>query len=143
MGQFTTEECEWSRTSFKVLGAEVIGRLKFAFDIDIEKEHLYAGGSKPIDIQSGNEKPTGSIEILKFELDKLNAAAQAAGWPTIAHVPHQLIGITCIFKKFATSPRKTITAKGVAFSKVSIEMAQNAKQTNCPLPFLAMDIVLD
>lgn len=140
MGAFTTEECEWSRTSVKVLGAQIVGIQKFMFDNEVEKEHLYAAGSKPIDIQEGNEKPTGQIDILKYELDKMNAAAQAAGYASIAHVPHSAVLITCTFKKFATSPIKTITASGVAFSKISVDMSQNAKSTVVPLPFIAMDI---
>lgn len=140
MGAFTTEECEWSRTSLKILGAEVVGRLKFMFKLPVEKEHLFAGGSKPIDIQEGNETPSGQIDILKYELDKLNDAAVIAGYKTIAHVPHSAILITCTFKKFKTSPIKTITASGVAFNDITVDMAQNAKSTTCPLPFIAMDI---
>ena len=141
MGAFTTEECEWSKTSVKLLGSTITGIQKFMFDNEVEKEHLYAAGSKPIDIQEGNEKPTGQIDILKYELDKLNLAAVAAGYESIAHVPHSAILITCTFKKFKTSPIKTITASGVAFSKVSVEMSQNAKSTTVPMPFLAMSIV--
>jgi|ERR1035437_1655448 hypothetical protein len=137
---FTTKECAWAQTSLRLLSRTIIGAQGFEFDIDIDKEHLFAAGSKPIDIQSGNEKPTGNIKILKFELDQLNDAAQLAGFDNIAKVPHELILITCAFKKLPTDPIRIVEAAGVAFTKVNTGMAQNAKMTEVTLPFLAMDI---
>ena len=137
---FTTQECAWSQTSLKLLGRTTTGLLGFEFDLDLEKEHLYAAGNKPIDIQIGNEKPTGHIKVLKYELDSFNDAAQLAGYDSLLHVPHTGILITCSFKKNANSPIRIITASGIAFSKMSVGMEQNAKMTQITLPFLAMSI---
>jgi hypothetical protein len=139
---FTTKECAWSNTKLTVLSRTIIGARGFEFNKEIEKEHLYAAGSDPIDIQSGNKKPDGNIKILKFELDLLNDAAQAdaAGYEDITEVPHPLILITCQYKKNLTDPIRTIVATGVAFTKMAVAMEQNAKMTEVTLPFICMRI---
>lgn len=138
MGAFTTEECAWAQTSVKVLGRTISGLRGFSFKKGVEKEHLYAAGAEPIDIQSGNVKPEGSLKVLKFELDLMNDAAQAAGYSDITEVPHSLISVTCKFKKTATSDLRTIESSGVAFTDTEVAMEQNAKMTEVSLPFLAM-----
>lgn len=137
---FTTKECAWSNTTVTVLGAKLVGIRGFEFKKSVEKEHLYAGGDDPIDIQSGNRKPEGSIKILKFELDKLNDAAQVATYEDVTEVPHPLILITCQYKKNLTDPIRTIVASGVAFTEMAVAMEQNAKMTEVSLPFICMRI---
>ncbi len=138
MGAFTTEECAWSQTSMKILGRTIQGLRGFSFKKGVEKEHLYAAGADPIDIQTGNRKPEGSVKVLKFEKDLMDDAAQLAGYSDITEVPHSLISITCKFKKTATSPLRTIESSGVAFSEWDVSMEQNAKFTEMSLPFIAM-----
>ena len=135
---FSTDECAWAQTSLKLLGRTIIGLQGFKFKKGVEKEHIYGAGSDPIDINSGNRKPEGSIDVLKYELDLLNEAAQAAGYDDITEVPHTAISITCAFKKTPTSTINTIESSGVAFSEWEIGMEQNAKMTKVSLPFLAM-----
>jgi hypothetical protein len=135
---FDTAECSWSHTSIKMLGRTLTGLRGFSFKKGIEKEHLYAAGSDPVDIQSGNKKPEGSLKVLKFELDLLNDAAQDAGYEDIAEVPHTLITITCAYKKRPTDPIRIVEAQGVAFTDLEIAMEQNAKMTEVSLPFLSM-----
>lgn len=137
---FSTKECAWAQTSIKVLGRTITGVRGFEFKNSIEKEHLYAAGSKPIDIQSGNEKPDGNLKLLKFEVDLMNDAARLAGYESILHVPHSLVNITCTYKADKLSAMKTIEAAGVSFSELPVGMEQNAKNTEVTLPFLAMDI---
>lgn len=139
---FTTDECEWKRIAINILNRKIIGLLSFSFDTEITTEHLFAAGSQPIDIQEGNEVPTGSIGLLKYEFDKMNDAAQAAGYPSIIHVPHTLITITTLFKKYPTSPTRTITSYGVKFNKWTVGQQQNALKTEMNMPFLALKHVL-
>jgi len=139
---FKSDECAWAGVSMKVLSRTITGLRGFEFDIDIDIEHLFAAGNKPIDIQEGNEKPSGSIKLLKYEVDLMNDAAQAAGYPHIAKVPKEAILITCAFKKELTSKMRTITAVAVKFSKLNFGMEQNAKMSDVQMPFLCMDIVL-
>lgn len=137
---FNTSECAWSHTSIKCLGRTIDGLRGFSFKKGVEKEHLYAAGANPIDIQSGNIKPEGSIKLLKFEFDLLNDAAKAAGYDDILDVPHELIHITCSFKKRASDPIRVMEAQGVAFTEYDAALEQNAKFSEVTLPFLAMKV---
>lgn len=137
---FSTEECAWAQTSMRFLGRTITGIRGFRFKEGVEKEHLYAAGDEPIDIQTGNIKPEGDLTLLKYEVDMLNEAAQAAGYASILRVPHTAIVITCNFKKNANSPTRTITTSGVGFTDMEFAMSQNAKMTEVPLPFLAMKV---
>ena len=136
----TSKECAWSKFEVKLLGRTIKGLRGFSFKKTVEKEHLYAAGSQPIDIMDGNVKYEGSIEILGFELDALNKAAQVAQYSDITEVPHEAIVITCSYKKRLTDPIKTYTATGVAFTEAGSELEQNAKYREISLPFLAMNI---
>lgn len=143
MSAFSMKECAWAQTELKILGATITGIRGFEFKPSMEKEVIYAAGQKPIDITMGNESFTGSISLLKFEFDKLNQAAIQAGYKSLLHVPHPLILITCVYKLSANSPSEVIeTPFGVGFTDITIAMQQNAKMTEVPLPFIAMDIVM-
>lgn len=106
----------------------------------VEKEHLYAAGDMPIDIQSGNKKFEGNLKLLKFEVDMMNDAAVNAGYADILDVPHSSITITCDYKNERTGKLRTITASEVSFSELGRAMEQNAKMTEITLPFIAMNI---
>lgn len=138
MGAFNTEECAWAQTSIRFLGRNIQGLRGFSFKKGVEKEHIYGAGADPIDINTGNRKPEGSVKLLKYELDLLNDASQEAGYDDITEVPHSAVVITCAFKKTPTSTIRTITSSGVAFTEMDIAMEQNAKMTEVTLPFLAM-----
>ena len=139
---FTTNECDWSQVSMKIFGTTIVGLRGFSFKNSIEKEHLFAAGSKPISIQNGNEKPEGSLKLLKFEIDKLNDAAQAARFASFLHVPYELCVITCAFKRTKVSPMYIIEAIGVGFTESEVAMDQGAKFSEATVPFLAMNITL-
>lgn len=139
---FSTKECAWAQTSLKILGATMVGIRGFSFEKNIEKEYLHAAGDNPIDIQSGNKTYPGSLKLLKFEVDKMNDAAIAAGYEDITEVPHEAVVITCVFKKKATDQARTITASGVAFTSLKNELEQNAKMSEISLPFLSMKTVI-
>ena len=139
---FTTKECAWSHTSVKLLGATMVGLRGFEFDKDIEKEYLYAAGDEPIDIQNGNKGYPLNLKLLKYEVDKLNDAALAAGYEDILEVPHELIVITCQYKKRITDAQRTIVSSGVAFTSLKFAMEQNNKMGEVTLPGMAMKTVI-
>jgi hypothetical protein len=140
MPTFSTKECAWAHVSVTLLGRTIVGLRGFEFKKTVEKEHLYGAGDKPIDIQSGNQKFEGNLKLLKFEVDMLNDAAQDEDYADILDVPHDLIVITCDYKKKDTDKTRTITVSGVAFNELTTTMEQNAKMTEVTLPFLAMNI---
>ncbi len=140
MPAFSTKECAWAHVSVTVLSRTVVGLRGFEFKKSVEKEHLYAAGDSPIDIQTGNKKYEGSLKLLKYEVDMLNDAAAAAGYEDILDVPHSLITITCDYKKQATDIARTISVEGVAFTELGRAMEQNAKMSEITLPLIAMNI---
>ena len=140
---FSTKECAWAQTSVKLLGATLSGIRGFEFQKTIEKELVFAAGDEAIDITQGNKSISGTLTLLKHELDKLNDAAQAAGYEDISEVPHTAILITCSFKLNATTPIRIIeTTLGAAFTGITVGMQQNAKMTEVPLPFIAPKMVM-
>ncbi|BAV09394.1 hypothetical protein SAMN05421788_101830 [Filimonas lacunae] len=141
MGAFSTSECAWSQTSITILKRTLVGITGFEFKAAIEKEYLRGAGSKPIDIQMGDESYTGNIKLLKYEVDMLNDAAQFAGYESILHVPHTLILITCVYKKTESDTAKTITVPQVAFTEMPFAMEKNAKMTEVTLPFISMNMI--
>lgn len=135
---FDTAECSWSHVSVKLLGRTLTGLRGFSFKKGIEKEHLYAAGPNPIDIQSGNAKPEGSLKMLKMEFDLLNDAAQAAGYDDILEVPHTAVVITCAYKKRPQDPIRIVEAQGVGFTEYELALEQNAKNSEISLPFISI-----
>jgi hypothetical protein len=136
----TTSECAWSHFEVKVLGRVIKGLRGFSFKKTVEKEHLYGAGDDPLDIMTGNKKYEGNIKLLGFEVDALNKAAGLAQFGDITEVPHELIVITCSYKRRITDSVKTYTASGVAFTENGVDLEQNAKHREITLPFIAMNI---
>jgi hypothetical protein len=136
----TTSECAWSHFEVKVLGRVIKGLRGFSFKKTVEKEHLYGAGDDPLDIITGNKKYEGNIKLLGFEVDALNKAAGLAQFGDITEVPHELIVITCSYKRRITDSVKTYTATGVAFTENGVDLEQNAKHREITLPFIAMNI---
>jgi len=136
-----SDDFAWANITMTILGRKLTGLRGFEFSKKVEKEHVYASGSEPVDIADGNRGYTGNVKLLKHEVDKLNDAAQLAGYADITEVPHTLITITCEYKKLTASKRRLITAIGVGFTEKTVAMEQNAKMTEVTLPFLAMRIV--
>jgi hypothetical protein len=138
----TSDECAWSRFEVKILGRTIKGLRGFGYKKEQEKDPLYGAGSDPIDIQDGNKKYSGSIKVLGFEADMMNKAARQAGFDDIVDVPHELIVVTCAFKKRLTDPIKTYVATGVAFTEAGTDLEQGAKFREITLPYVAMNVQL-
>lgn len=136
-----SSECAWHHSEVKVFGRTVRGLRGWEWKKETEKDFLYGSGQKPIDIQEGNTKCTGSFKVLGFERDAWNKAAQAAGYDDITSVPHEAIVALISYRKLATDPITTITVRGVAFTETGGGLDQGAKNEEVTLPWLAMDIV--
>ena len=131
----------WANITMTVLGRKLTGLRGFELSKKVEKEHVFASGNEPVDIGEGNKTYTGNLKLLKHEVDKLNDAAQVAGYADITEVPHTLITITCEYKKTTVSQRRVVTVIGAGFTELTTSMEQNAKMSEVTLPFLAMRIV--
>lgn len=140
MDGFNTKDCAWSNVTITCLGRKITGLRGFESKKSIEKEHVYAAGDEPVDIQTGNKKYEGNLKILKYELDLLNAAARKAGFIDVSEVPHPAINIMIEFKKDIASSNEIISVVGVAFTEINVAGEQNSKMMEVTLPFLAMRI---
>lgn len=137
---FKTQDCAWSNIKLTLLGRTLTGLRGFETKKTIEKEHVYASGDEPVDIQSGNKKYEGSLKLLKFEVDLLNDAALIAGFADITEVPHTLITATIEFKKELIGTIRTIAVLGISFTELPTAMEQGAKMNEVTLPFIAMRV---
>ena len=135
-----SSEYAWHQCEVKVLGRVIKGITGFEFKKAVEKEALYGAGQHAIDIQEGNITCSGNLTLFGFEQDRMDSAAQLAGYDDILSVPHEAIVITALMSKFAKDPITKIVATGVAFTEKTDTMAQNDKKRECPLPFICMDI---
>jgi len=135
-----TNEFAWSHTTVKLLGATLIGIDGWGFNKKFDKEVIYGAGDEPLDIQPGNKSYDGTLDLKKYEVDKLNDAALAAGYEDITEVPHEAITIVTSFKKSQVDKTRTIVATGVAFSALPQSMKQGDKQMPINLPFVAIKI---
>lgn len=136
-----TSEFAWQHTTVKLLGATLIGINGWSFNKKFDKEVLYGAGNEPIDIQEGNKSYDLNIDLKKYEVDKLNDAALAAGYEDITEVPHTAITVTTSFKKTEADKTRTIVATGVSFTSLPQGMKQGAKEMEVSLPAIAMKIV--
>jgi len=138
---FSTNDCSWSKITITLLGRKITGLRGFEVKETVEKEHVYAAGDEPVDIQSGNAKYEGSFKMLKYEVDLLNDAALAAGFSSIVRVPHTAIAATIEYKKNLIDKTRTTSVFGIAFTESPEGMEQNAKMHEITLPYLAMRVV--
>lgn len=135
-----SSEYAWHHTEVKILGRILDGITGWELKKTTEKEALYGAGQHALDIQSGNIACSGSINLWGFEADRLEQAAQAAGYDSIQDVPHELITITVSARKMAKDPITIWTATGVAFTETSDKLSQNDKKRDNAMPFICMDI---
>ncbi|MBC7399846.1 MAG: hypothetical protein H7289_07850 [Mucilaginibacter sp.] len=137
---FDTQEVAWADLSIRVFDTTVKANRGTKYKKESEKEHLYAAGNEPIGIQTGNAKYDGSLKILKSGLDKLNAAAKAAGYSDITQVPYQVIILTVSYKEGFGRAIQTDQLRGLSFSAFEKGMDQGAKFMEVELPFIYLEL---
>lgn len=135
-----SSEYAWHHTEVKVAGKIITGITAWELKKTTSKEALYGAGQHAIDIQSGNIECSGSITLWGYELDRLEQAAQAAGYDSIMDVPHELLSVVVSARKLAKDPITTWVAAGVAFTETTDGLGQGDKKRDCQLPFICMDI---
>ena len=135
-----SSEYAWHHTQLKLAGRILIGIINWEFSTKVDTEELYGAGQDAFHIQKGNKHRTGKITVYGFELDRLEQAAQAAGFDSIIDVPHELLSIVITARKLAKDPITSIVATGVSFTKTTDAMSQGASKRECELPVICMDI---
>ena len=140
MSGFNSKEYSWSNVEVSYLGRLITGIRGVKYKVSHEKEALYARGSKPHSVQSGNKSYEGEIKLLQSEVDALNVAAKDAGFDdltdfsfdiAVAYTPKNLAESTKILNKSIKSAEITEFEEG---------MEQGDKFMEITLPFVALDI---
>lgn len=136
----TSSECAWANFEVKILGRQIKGLRGFGLKKEKDVEEIYGEGNEPIDINEGNNKYSGSLKLLGFEIDAMNKIAKLAGYDDLTEVPHEVVILTLSFKKKLVDPLTTYIVRGVKFTEWSAEMEQGAKHRETTIPFKAMSI---
>lgn len=136
----TSSECAWANFEVKIFGRVIKGLRGFALKKEKDIEEIYGSGNEPLDLNEGNNKYSGSLKLLGFEVDAMNKAAKEAGYDDLTEVPHEAVVLNLSFKKKLTDPLTVYTGRGVKFTEWSAEMDQGAKNRETTLPFKAMSI---
>lgn len=136
----TSSECAFAQFEIKFLARVIKGLRGFSLKKEKDIEEIYGAGNEPLDMNEGNNKYSGNLKVLGFEVDAMNKAAKDAGYDDLTEVPHEAAVITLSFKKRATDPLTTYTVRGVKMTEWSAEMEQGAKMRETTLPFKAMSI---
>jgi len=135
-----SQELEWKHSTLAFLSLTIRTLRGFKYKKETESEHLFGAGDEALGIQTGNKKVTGSVKMLKSDYDKLNEAAQAAGYDDFADVPYQLIVLTFVYKKAFGRAQKTDIIRGVKFTEWEKGMEQGAKMMEIDMPFIAVGV---
>lgn len=136
----TSKECAWANFEVKILGRVIKGLRGFSLKKEKDVEEIYGSGIEPQDLNEGNNKYSGSIKLLGFEVDAMNKSAKDAGYDDLTEVPHEMVVLTLSFKKLKTDPITTYTVRSLKFTEWGAELDQGAKHRETTLPFKALSI---
>ena len=136
---FNSKDVEWSDQKVYIEGVDGSVKLEgVKFGVEVDKEHLFAGGDEPLSIQSGNRKYTGSMTFLKGSFDALNFMAIEAGGRDITDVSFSVV---VTYKAQGTRGLSYYTLSGVEVSKFELGMMQGDKSMKVELPFLFLQLI--
>lgn len=135
MAGITNKEFSWRNFTVFYLGRLIIGIRGMEYTEDVEKEPIYAAGSKPYAIQWGNQKFEGTITLLQSELEALITFAKANGFSSVTELEFDVV---CTYIADATIIIDVV--KNVSITKVPKQLKQNDKMMEVALPYVATDI---
>ena len=133
------KEAEWSDFRVAIDGGAIVGLRGLSHTESDEDEALHGAGKAPLCIQSGNTTITGSLKILKNELDALNNSAVALGFKSIKDVNGLII--TAAYRPKGARALRTNTIIGVKFSSIPEGWEQGAKYMEIDLAYNALEII--
>lgn len=137
---FSSRECEFADIKVSILGAELSGLRGLQYEQEQEKELVYGQGNKPKSIQRGNVKNSGTLSVLKSDMDAMNEAARLAGYRNILAVPGRLINVTVVYQKDDGDSIKTDNLLCVEFTKISDGQKQGDKFKEVEMPFIFLEL---
>lgn len=136
MPQVNTSEFQWINLTITAMGMVFEAVTEIDYDVEVEKKQVYGRGNKVRGIQTGNEKPTGSITVKQSLLEAMLRTAQKTN--KNAKLTDISFDIQVHYLKGVDLVKDRI--KGAEFTKQPKGMKQGDGEMDVKLPFLAMDI---
>ena len=137
---FDSKDCEWADMTVMIAGATLTKIRGIRYKASQEKKLLYAAGSEPISIQSGNRSYEGEIKVLKGALDDMNRAALAAGGDDILDLQFDIV---VTYKAKGTRALQTDTLVNVEVSNFEKGWDQGAQSMEVSLPIVFMKLIAE
>lgn len=132
------DEIEWGDCRLDIAGARLVKFTGIDVTVGMEKELLYAEGTKPRGTQSGNEDYQIELSMLVGALCDLNDYAISQGFKNILHVK---LPIVLQFAPKGARKRRLFRLVNVSFSKFNLAMMQNDKKMEVKLPGVFEDLI--
>ena len=136
MAIFNSQQYAWKDLTVAIDGNIIGGITDISYSTTTEHEYLYARGSAPVAIQSGNETYEGSITLLQSEYEALNQAVKALGYKNLTK-PY--LTITVAYAEESGIPKVDVI-KFLKISETPKGMSQNDKFMEVEMPFMALDV---
>lgn len=137
---FDSKDCEWADMTVTIAGATLTKITGIKYKASQEKKLLYAAGSEPISIQSGNRSYEGQIKVLKGAIDDMNRAALAAGGDDIMDLRFEIV---VTYKAKGTRALQTDTLVNVEVSNFEKGWDQGAQSMEVSLPIVFMKLLTE
>jgi hypothetical protein len=131
------KEIEWSDVKISINGVLVTKARGCTYQPAQEKEHLHAAGTEPISIQRGNRTYTGTLSLLKGQVDTLNRAVIAAGGKDLLDATFVIV---IEYPGQGDRLPQIDTLTGCEFTELPKAIQQNEKFMQIDLPFLALNL---
>lgn len=131
-----SSEYAWFNATVTAMGLTFENITEFEYDVEVEKKHTYGRGKKPKGIQSGNEKPTGTLTVKQSLLQSMIATAQLSN--KNAKLTDISFDIQIHYLSGTDLTRDRIV--GAEFTKQPKQLKQGDTEMSIKLPFIAMDI---
>ena len=130
------KEIEWQDVKININGVTVTKARAIDYDVAQEKEHLHAAGVEPISIQRGNRSYTGTLTLLKGQVDAIQTAAIAAGGKDLLDATFIVV---VEYPGVGDRLPRIDTLTGCEFTSIPKAITQNQKFMEIALPFLYLN----
>ena len=138
--QFNSSEYAFKDLEVLQLGRPIVRLLNIKYKVDHEKEPIYGRGDEPLQIQRGNKKYSGELEIGQSELEAMiiNAKKNVKGEGYIGVTDLPPFDISICYNKNGVLVRDIV--RSVDITEVEKGMKQGDKDMICKLPFISLGI---
>lgn len=131
---FNSEEFEWSQVACSVNGRTQNACTGISWEEEIESEGIYGKGNKPIAIQDGNIKYSGTLKMHQSEFSKLLSQTGNIGLRGLKNLTFNIAyqGLTRLESR---------TVVGARITKIGDGYDQGDKFKIIELPWIALDVL--